>query len=122
MKREAEENAEVDRKTKEEADLINAADSLIFTTEKQLKEYGDKLSAPNKEAIEAALAKLKEAHTAKNFEELATAQEALNAAWTAASQEMYAAGAESEGGEATQSSDANASDGGAEDVSFEEVK
>jgi molecular chaperone DnaK len=68
MKREAEENAEVDRKTKEEADAINAADSLIFTTEKQLKEYGEKLSAPNKEAIEAALAKLKEVHTAKNFE------------------------------------------------------
>ena len=123
MKREAEENAEVDRKAKEEADLINSADSLIFTTEKQLKEYGDKLSATNKEAIEGALAKLKEAHTAKNLEELATAQEALNAAWTAASEELYKA--TQEAGAAGANPDASASGGAddnVQDVNFEEVK
>ena len=123
MKREAEENAEVDRKAKEEADLINSADSLIFTTEKQLKEYGDKLSSTNKEAIEGALAKLKEAHTAKNLEELATAQEALNAAWTAASEELYKA--TQEAGAAGANPDASASGGAddnVQDVHFEEVK
>ena len=123
MKREAEENAEVDRKAKEEADLINSADSLIFTTEKQLKEYGDKLSSTNKEAIEGALAKLKEAHTAKNLEELATAQEALNAAWTAASEELYKA--TQEAGAAGANPDASASGGAddnVQDVNFEEVK
>ena len=123
MKREAEENAEVDRKTKEEADLINAADSLIFTTEKQLKEYGEKLSAPNKEAIEAALAKLKEAHTAKNFEELATAQEALNAAWTAASEELYKATQEAgAAGENPGAGPEASADDNVQDVNFEEVK
>ncbi len=123
MKQEAEENAEVDRKAKEEADQINAADSLIFTTEKQIKDYGDKLSAGNKEAIETALAKLKEAHTAKNFTELAAAQEQLTNAWNAASEELYKATQEA-GATADGSANPGSNTGGddVQDVNFEEVK
>ncbi|MDH5380323.1 MAG: molecular chaperone DnaK, partial [Cyclobacteriaceae bacterium] len=91
MKKEAEANAETDKIAKEKVEKINAADSLIFTTEKQLKEYGDKLSEGNKTAINGALEKLKEAHKSQDLTSIDTAMEALNTAWQAASQEIYAA-------------------------------
>lgn len=91
MKAEAEANADSDRQVREQAEKINAADSLIFQTDKQLKEFGDKLPAEKKEAIETALADLKAAHAARDFGQLDSATEKLNSAWMAASQEMYAA-------------------------------
>ena len=95
---------------KEKVEKINQADALIFQSDKQLKEYGEKLSEGNKTAIEGALAELKVAHAAQDLAGIDAGLEKLNTAWTAASQEMYAAGAETEGGEPAQSADANASD------------
>lgn len=91
MKQEAQANADADKKVKEQAEKINQADSMIFQTEKQLKEFGDKLSDGNKSAINSALEKLKAAHQAKDLAGIETTLAALNAAWQAASQEMYAA-------------------------------
>jgi molecular chaperone DnaK len=91
MRQEAQANAESDKKAKEEIEKLNAADSMIFQTEKQLKEYGDKLSEPNKTAIEGALAELRTAHGSKDAAAIDSAMEKINAAWQAASQEMYAA-------------------------------
>ncbi|MBW8050125.1 MAG: molecular chaperone DnaK [Cytophagales bacterium] len=91
MRTEAKANEEEDKKEKEKVDKINAADSMIFQTEKQLKEYGDKLSADNKKKIESALADLKKAHEVKDLSAIDTALNALNTAWQGASQEMYAA-------------------------------
>jgi molecular chaperone DnaK len=91
MKAEAEANAESDRKVKEEAEKINAADSLVFQTEKQLKEYGDKIPADKKEPIETAVAELKKAHESRDIAAIDTAMEALNTAWTAASEDSYRA-------------------------------
>ena len=91
MKTEAEANAESDKKAREEIDKINSADSMIFQTEKQLKEYGDKLPAEKKEPIETALASLKEAHKNKDIAGIDTALAALNTAWQTASEEMYKA-------------------------------
>lgn len=125
MKREAEANAEADRKMKEEADKLNAADALIFSTEKQLKEYGDKLSADKKSAIEAGLQKLKSAHAARNFADIDTATTELQNAWNAASEEMYAA---TGGAQQAQNTDGQAQQGNnqggddVQDVEFEEVK
>jgi molecular chaperone DnaK len=124
MKAEAEANAETDRKVKEEVEKINAADSLVFQTEKQLKEYGDKIPADKKEPIETAVAELKKAHESRDIAAIDTAMEALNTAWTAASEDLYKATQEAQGG-------ANpGADGGAEgqgepkvqDVDYEEVK
>ncbi len=84
MKREAEMNAEADQKAKEEVEKLNAADTLVFTSEKNLKDYGDKLPADKKEAIEGALAKLKTAHEAKDIASIDSASEELNKAWEAA--------------------------------------
>ena len=120
MKREAEANADADRKAKEEADLVNQADSLIFQTEKQLKEYGDKIPADKKQPIEDALAELKKAHEAKDLNGIKTHTEALNTAFQAASQDMYNA---AQGGAAN--ADAGQAAGADEevtDVDFEEVK
>lgn len=122
MKREAQENADKDKQEKETIEKINTADSLIFQTEKQLKEYGDKLSEGNKTAIEGALANLRTAHGARDIAGIDTAMEALNAAWQSASQEMYNAtqGAGAPGAEQAQ----GAADNGADDVAdveFEEV-
>src|SRR5690606_34009901 len=89
MKAEAKANEANDKLEKEKVEKINGADSLIFQTEKQLKEFGDKLSANNKTAIEAALADLKKAHEAKDVNSIDTSMAALNTAWQAASQEMY---------------------------------
>ncbi len=124
MKREAEVNAETDRKAKEEAEKVNGADSLIFQTEKQLKEYGEKIPAEKKEAIENAVAELKKAHEAKDLAGIDTQMEALNAAWAAASEDMYKA---TQGAENNGTADAGAEGTGAgaenvQDVDFEEVK
>jgi molecular chaperone DnaK len=95
MKDEAAANAEADRLIKEKADKINQADSLIFQTEKQLKEFGDKIPADKKQPIEAALAKLKEAHKSQDLPAIDAAMNELNTVFQAASQEMYnAAGAQ----------------------------
>ncbi|TGD82739.1 molecular chaperone DnaK [Hymenobacter wooponensis] len=91
MRNEAAANAEADKAETERIGKVNAADSMIFQTEKQLKEYGDKLSAGNKTAVENALADLKKAHESKDITAIDSAMEAINGAWQAASQEMYAA-------------------------------
>ena len=128
MKREAEMNADSDKKAKEEADKINAADGLIFQSEKQLKDYGDKIPAEKKATIETALAGLKTAHDARDIAGIDSAMTSLNAAWETASQEMYAAMNEQQGGaNATPNADANANAEGNKnesvtDVDYEEVK
>lgn len=129
MKQEAEANAESDKKEKEKIDKLNTADSLIFQTEKQLKDYGDKLSDENKKPIEEALANLKTAHGSQDADSIDAGLETLNKAWEAASQEMYAAQQAAEGGEQP-GPDAGAGDAGSEegsaddvsDVEYEEVK
>ena len=92
MKAEAEANADADKKAKEEIDKLNNADSLVFNTEKQLKEFGDKIPADDKAKIEAAAAKLKTAHDNKDFSGIDTAMAELQSAWNEASQKMYAQG------------------------------
>lgn len=124
MKQEAEANAEADAKAKEEADKINSADALIFSTEKQLKEFGDKLSADKKAPIEEGLKKLKDAHAARNFADIEAAQTELQNAWNAASEEMYKAGQDAQQPQAD-ASQAEPQQGGGDsvtDVDFEEVK
>jgi molecular chaperone DnaK len=125
MKREAEANAESDRRVKEEADKLNAADQLIFQTEKQLKEYGEKIPADKKEAIETAFATLKSAHGQKDIPAVDAATEKLNAAWQAASQDLYNADQNSPnnstGSENTGDSQENKAED-VQDVDFEEVK
>ncbi len=128
MKQEAEANAEADKKAKEEIDKLNAADALIFSTEKQLKEYGDKIPADKKDPIESALKKLKEAHASKNFAEIDAAQAELQNAWNAASEDMYKATQEAgaqgqpnaEGGQAGNAANNNGDT--VTDVDYEEVK
>lgn len=127
MKEEAQVNAESDKKVKEKVEKLNQADSMIFQTEKQLKEYGDKLSEGNKTAINGALEKLRQAHQAQDLDGIESSLNALNAAWQAASTEMYqggaadpnAAGASASGAEGTSGS---SSEGDVSDVEFEEVK
>ncbi|MCH2216758.1 MAG: molecular chaperone DnaK [Flavobacteriales bacterium] len=129
MKAEAEANADADKAAKETADKINGADSMIFQTEKQLKEFGDKLSADKKEPIEAALEALKKAHESKDIAQIDAAMEKINEAWKVASEEMYKAQQEAQAGAA--GTEQGQSQGGAsaegesdnvEDVDFEEVK
>lgn len=122
MKQEAQANAESDKKEKEKVDKINQADSLIFQTEKQLKEFGDKLSENNKAAINSALEKLKEAHKSQDLTAIDAALAGLNNAWQAASQEMYAAsnGGAQQGADTNQANNSQA-DGQTTDVPFEEV-
>jgi len=124
MKDEAEKNAEADKAAKEEAEKINGADALIFSTEKQLKEFGDKLSADKKAPIEEGLKKLKDAHAARNFADIDTAQAELQNAWNAASEEMYKSGQDGAQPEGGAQDGAQAADGGdnVTDVDFEEVK
>jgi molecular chaperone DnaK len=120
MKHEAEANAEADRKAKEEIDKLNSADAMVFQTEKQLKEYGDKIPAEKKSVIESALAELKTAHGSKNLEGIEVALNKLNSAWGAASEDMYKnAGA---GQDANASGAQDNAGGEATDVDFEEVK
>ncbi|MFC7525703.1 molecular chaperone DnaK [Parapedobacter sp. GCM10030251] len=128
MKQEAEANAEADKKAKEEIDKLNAADALIFSTEKQLKEYGDKLGADKKAPIEDGLKKLKDAYAAKDFAAIEAAQAELQTAWNAASEEMYKASQEASAngqttGDAGQPAGSNANSGDdVTDVEYEEVK
>jgi molecular chaperone DnaK len=122
MKREAEVNASADKAEKETIEKLNQADSLIFQTEKQLKEYGDKLSDNNKANISSAVDALKSAHGSKNMEGIDAAMANLNSAWEAASTEMYAAG-QGEGASAGPEAGAsNSTTGdGVSDVDYEEV-
>ena len=130
MKDEAAANAEADKKEKERIDKLNHADSLIFNTEKQLKEFGDKLPADKKGPIEAALAKLKEAHKAQDLAAIDSATTELNNVFQAASQEMYNTQNAQQGGaqpgpdfnQQAGGSQSNKQDGGVTDVDFEEVK
>jgi molecular chaperone DnaK len=127
MKQEAEANAEADKRVKEKAEKVNQADSLIFQTEKQLSEYGDKLSEGNKSAIKGALEKLKEAHKSQDLTAIETAMASLNAAWQAASQEIYQAtqgGAQPGAGAADSGSSASGGSSdpnNVSDVEYEEV-
>ena len=127
MKDEAAANAEADKKELERITKINHADSLIFQTEKQLKEFGDKLSADNKAKVEAALAKLKEAHAVQNLEGIDAASEEVQAAFQAASSEMYAqaGAAEAQPGAGSAQQPSGSSQQPGQDISdadFEEVK
>lgn len=121
MKREAEANAETDRKAMESAVVINQADSLIFQTEKNLKEFGEKLPADKKSQIESALEDLKKAYAEKNVDTIKTSMDHLNQVFSQASQDMYNAsnGAETAG---NQNAGGNSTDGEVTDVDFEEVK
>ncbi|SFT89280.1 molecular chaperone DnaK [Lishizhenia tianjinensis] len=120
MKAEAEANADADAKKKQEVDTLNKADSLIFQTERQMKEYGDKLPEDKKSEIEGALAELKTAFEAKNMEALEPAMEKLNTIFQAASQDMYNAG-NAEGAAQGGAQEANSEDE-VTDVDFEEVE
>ena len=129
MRDEAKANEAKDKAEKERIDKINAADSNIFTTEKQLKEYGDKLPADKKAAIESALGKLKEAHKNADVAAIDMAMAELNAAWQAASQDIYAqqqaqgaAGQQSQQQSQSNAGSSNGNSGQPEDVEFEEVK
>ena len=129
MKDEAEANAETDRKEKEQIDKLNGADALVFQTEKQLKEYGDKIPEDKKEPIKKALADLTEAHKNKDFDKIDTAKAELEAAWQVASEEMYKNADAQGGGQAQNPNPGEAQgqpnpkgDGEVTDVDFEEVK
>ncbi|MDR0753814.1 MAG: molecular chaperone DnaK [Prevotellaceae bacterium] len=129
MREEAKANEDADKRERERIDKINNADSTIFQTEKQLKEYGDKIPADKKSTIEAALTKLKTAHNAQDVETIDAAQTELNNAWQAASEEMYRAQQTTDNSEnANSTADTSQNDSGnqqnatAEDVDFEEVK
>ena len=129
MRDEAKANEGADKAAKEEIEKVNAADSMIFSTEKQLKEFGEKLSEGNKTAIEAALVELRTAHASRNIPAIDAALEKINAAWQAASQEMYSAGAtpgaEPNGyanGTSNGGATPNPADENVTDVPFEEMK
>ncbi|MEZ4839890.1 molecular chaperone DnaK [Flavobacterium sp.] len=122
MKKEAEINAEADKLAKEKVDKLNEADAMIFQTEKQLKEFGDKLSDANKQPIEAALTELKAAYETKDVATIQPALDKINEAWKNASEEMYKAQAESQGGAQQAQPEADASGDQTQDVDFEEVK
>jgi len=129
MKKEAEANAESDKKLKEEVDTLNSADAMIFQTESQLKEYGDKISDDKKKSIEDALASLKKAHESKDIDSIKAELEKINEAWKNASEELYKAQAESgkqpESNETESKKSAKKSKGSdddVQDVDFEEVK
>ena len=127
MKAEAEANADADKKAKESAETLNEADQMIFQTEKQLSEFGDKLSEDKKKPIQDALDELKKAFETKELEAIKPALDKINEAWKNASEEMYKAQAESGGAQAEPDANGNASSGDSnadsvEDVDFEEVK
>lgn len=126
MREEAKANEETDRIARERVDKLNAADSMVFTTEKQLKEYGDKLPADKKGAIETALVKLKEAYQKQDIEAIDTAMAEINTAWQAASEELYKAQGQQGQQQPQGEPQGNASSGKTEqevtDVDFEEVK
>jgi molecular chaperone DnaK len=121
MKKDAELNAESDRLAKEKADKLNEADGMIFQTEKQLTEFGDKLSEGNKTAIQSALDELKVAYDSKDVATIQPALDKINEAWKNASEEMYKA--QGEGGQAQEAQPQGEAQGdNTQDVEFEEVK
>lgn len=124
MKKEAEANADADKVAKETADKLNEADGMIFQTEKQLSEFGDKLSEGNKTNIQGALDELKKAYETKDLAVIQPALDKINEAWKAASEEMYKAEAETQSGGAQEAQpNQGASDtDGTQDVEYEEVK
>ncbi len=130
MKAEAEANAEADKKSRESVDKLNEADGMIFQTEKQLKEFGEKLSEEKKKPIVEALGELKAAYATKDISQINPALEKINEAWKVASEEMYKAQAEDQktaGGNSSDGQDSGSSDtakeaDNVEDVDFEEVK
>ncbi len=127
MRDEAKANEEADKAEREKVEKVNGADTMIFQTEKQLKEYGDKLSEGNKTAIESALTELRAAHGTRDLGAIDSAMEKINAAWQAASQEMYASGATPNGDDmggqqAGGNTNASTADEGVTDVNYEEVK
>jgi molecular chaperone DnaK len=127
MKNDAKANETADKAEREKVDKVNQADSMVFQTEKQLKEYGDKIPADKKGAIENALTQLKDAHKAQDLAAIDTAMAAMNAAWTAASEDMYKAtqeqpGAQQPGPDAGPEPQPQSSESKVEDVPFEEVK
>ncbi|MCC6816617.1 MAG: molecular chaperone DnaK [Saprospiraceae bacterium] len=127
MKNEASANAEMDKKTRERVDALNEADSLIFQTEKQMKEFGDKIPAEKKSAIETELTNLKNAHQSQDMDAISKYKETLNSAWMAASQDMYSATQNSGSSEQHNtesnngSSQSNGNSENVTDVEFEEV-
>ena len=123
MKKDAEANAEADAKAKESVDKLNSADAMIFQTEKQLKEFGEKLSDDKKKPIEEALEELKKSFEAKDLEKIDPALEKINEAWKAASEEMYKAQQDQQGQNQQGSQEKPSDDSeNVEDVDFEEVK
>ena len=129
MKAEAKANEATDKEARERVEKINQADSLIFQTEKQLKEYGDKIPADKKAPIETALNKLKEAHKSQDIASIDTAVAEMNTAWTAASEEIYKATQANAGGQPgagpQQDGDQQKQSAGSSDVTdaeYEEVK
>jgi molecular chaperone DnaK len=124
MKEEAERNADADKRLKEETEKINQADTMVFQTEKQLKEYGDKLPEEKKANIENALTALKTAHGARDVAGIEAAMNNLNTAWQAASEEMYKATQDQPNAQAdnTETQSNNSGDDNVKDVDFEEVK
>ncbi len=127
MRDEAKANEEADKKERERVEKVNAADSMIFQTEKQLKEYGDKIPADKKGTIESALEKLKEAHKSQDIAAIDTAMKEINDAWQAASQDIYnatqsAAQEGAPGGDAGQANNTGQGTDDVTDVNYEEVK
>ena len=124
MKAEAEANADADKKERERVDKLNAADSMIFQTEKQMKEYGDKLPADKKAEIEGALGKLKTAHQAQDIAGIDAAMAEMNAIWQKASEEMYKNAGAQGGPQQDPNAGQNPNNGNDDvtDVDFEEVK
>jgi len=125
MKNEAKANEEEDKKVRDRVEKLNKADGLVFQTEKQLKDYGDKIPADKRSVIESAMEKLKAAHKSEDLDGIDTAEAELNAAWTAASEELYKAtqGNPGAGGDGQQQQQHTAgNDGGVADAEYEEVK
>lgn len=125
MKAEAKANEATDKEAREKVEKLNQADSLIFQTEKQFKEFGDKISADKKEPIEAALTKLKEAHKNQDIPAIDAAMSEMNTAWTAASEEIYKAQQEAgpdAGAAGADAGGAQPQNDNVEDAQFEEVK
>ena len=127
MKKEAEANADADKKVKEEAEKLNSADQMIFQTEKQLKEFGDKLSDEKKGPIQSALEELKKAHGSKSLDQIDKALEKINESWKNASEEMYKAQAQAnnsnpDGTEPKNPKESTKEGDDVQDVDFEEVK
>jgi molecular chaperone DnaK len=122
MKADAQANADSDRQARERADVLNQADALLFQTEKNLNEFGDKIPAEKRSAIDDAVLALKTAHTAQDLDGCKAGMERLNAAFQAASQDMYAQGGPQDGQPGAGAGAGNTADTEVTDVDFEEVK